>query len=185
MKSQAIALVVLVAFVLMVVSFKLWLEGYPGPFDPEFFTGRQAIALEANQSGASISASDVMVVPSVAPALSAAPIPEEGPRWRRRYVVTLPRNIKMTVEMRTYGAIYRGPADRYNSSQLTQPGGRWVLFDITAPADKILDPVLLPLVEEAARAILAQDAAFMATRRTQFVDETGVIWTSDTKEKTR
>lgn len=114
--------------------------------------------------------------------VSVSPIPEESPRWRRRYSVILPRGLEMRVEMRSYGGLYDG-GERYDHSTLTQPDGKWLLFNLDAPADKILDQGILPFVDAAAREIRRQDAAFMATARHQFVDETGVIWTSATKEK--
>lgn len=62
------------------------------------------------------------------------------------------------------------------SGELTQPNGRWVHFDPERIADKIIDPLLVPLVEKAVRAVFALDKAFMDSRPDRFTDEKDRVW---------
>ena len=65
---------------------------------------------------------------------------------------------------------------RNRSGELTQPNGKWVLFDPDAVAEKILDPMLVPIIKEACAAIRKIDDDFIASRPGEFIDEDGCRW---------
>ena len=96
---------------------------------------------------------------------------EDRPKFKRVYVKVLDSRAKVTVTMRTtmFG-------DRDASGELTQPNGKWVLFDPNAIADKILDPILVPLVQSFVDEVHRADGAFMAAKPSEFVDEGGTTW---------
>ena len=106
--------------------------------------------------------------PSSAVAVKA--VREERPQFSREYTAPLPgfRSMKITART-TYGR-------RDFSGEITQPGGRWVLFDPERVADRILDPQLVPVVMEMCREIFRLDDAFMASKPSEFVDEGGTRW---------
>lgn len=98
-------------------------------------------------------------------------LPNDRPQFKRRYTVPINDDISMKIELRTsYGG------SRYDSSELDQSNGKWVLFDAKAPADKILDREILPAVERFCAEILALDAAFVRGSPNEFVDDAGVKW---------
>jgi hypothetical protein len=93
------------------------------------------------------------------------------PAFKRLYKGQLDARCSITVTARTgYGGT------RYKSGELTQPNGKWVLFDPDAVADKILDPALVPLVQAFCDEAAAQDVAFIRNDPSQFIDERGVRW---------
>lgn len=95
---------------------------------------------------------------------------EDRPSFKREYEVPVDHRVVKITARSSAGL------GRWYSGELTQPGGRWVLFDPERIADKILDPALVPLVEVACRDILSIDRAFMASRPNSFVDEGGSTW---------
>jgi hypothetical protein len=94
----------------------------------------------------------------------------DAPEFKRRYEVMLPRRIRMKVEMHTF------MRDRMDDSELTQADGKWVLFDVRSPADKILDREILPYVQQFAKEIIRMDAEYIRSRPAEFVDENGTRW---------
>jgi hypothetical protein len=95
---------------------------------------------------------------------------EDAPAFKRIYKGHLDARCSITVTMKTsYGS-------RYKSGELTQPNGRWVLFDPDEVADKILDPVLVPLVQSFCDAAEVQDKAFIQSDPREFSDEHGARW---------
>jgi hypothetical protein len=96
---------------------------------------------------------------------------EERPKFRRSYTVSLVERGTLKIDARSthYGT-------RYLRGELTQRNGRWVLFDPHAIADKILDPVLVPIIERHVDEILAIDEAFVRSRPATFTDERGDVW---------
>ena len=81
--------------------------------------------------------------------------PEDAPRFKRLYNVKLNNSASMTITIYT---LWKGRRTR--SGELTQPNGRWVLFDPDAVAEKILDPLLVPLIEQWVKKIYALDDEF-------------------------
>lgn len=97
-------------------------------------------------------------------------IPEDVPAFKREYTARLDHRAVIKIDARTWS---RG---RRYGGELSQPNGRWVLFDPERIADKILDPALVPLVERAVREIVAMDEAYMATNPDRFTDEKRQVW---------
>lgn len=95
---------------------------------------------------------------------------EDRPKFRRIYTTNISRGVLVEITWRN------GYGERYSSGCLTQPGGRWVVFDPTAPADKILDPEILPIVEAVCRAAREMDQNFIAAKPAEYIDEGGVKW---------
>lgn len=95
---------------------------------------------------------------------------EGAPRFERVYKTMLSGGFEVEIKMSTYCG------RRSNTSTITQRNGRWVLFDVEAVADKIIDRELCPLVEAVVARVLALDKAFMAMRPDSFVDEDGATW---------
>jgi hypothetical protein len=73
-------------------------------------------------------------------AITVKDIRADAPKFARSYTVKLDDRATLRVTIKSF-------LGRYSSGELTQPNGRWVFFDPDRIADKILDPVLLPLVE--------------------------------------
>jgi len=96
---------------------------------------------------------------------------EDRPKFKCIYTAALPRGCKLKVALYTsYGG------SRYDMSEITQANGKWVLFDVKAPADKILDRELLPDVEALCREILRLDRELLASDPSEFTDERGQTW---------
>lgn len=98
--------------------------------------------------------------------------PEDRPRFTRIYTKQLDSRARVKVEAKTF----LSRRDRYFSGELTQPNGRWVLFDPKEVAEKILDPTLVPLIEAFVAEAMRLDRAFMANDPGEFVDEDRVKW---------
>ncbi len=97
--------------------------------------------------------------------------PEDRPEFKRTYKKKL--DARCTIKVDIY--VFYG-SHISESGELTQPDGRWVLFDPRKVADKIIDPVLVSLVQKACDEILALDAAFRANLPDEFTDDGGVKW---------
>lgn len=95
---------------------------------------------------------------------------EDRPAFKCVYTAALPRGCKLKIEIKTtrWG--------QYDSSEITQANGKWVLFDANSPADKIIDRELLPDVEAICREVLRLDAAFRASSPDEFTDDQGHTW---------
>lgn len=117
------------------------------------------------------------VVPLVVPrasAITVKDIREENPEFRREYSATLSERASIKVTMRNAWAVVGTRRDA--SGELTQPNGRWVLFDPERVADRIIDRDLVTLVERCVAQIYELDRQFMATERLRFVDKSGAVW---------
>jgi hypothetical protein len=99
-------------------------------------------------------------------------VPEEEPEFKRLYNVKLDERCSMTITARTSSILGR----RDFSGELTQPGGRWVLFDPERVADKILDPTLVPLIEARVKEIIALDKRLQGNGPSEFKDDRGTVW---------
>ncbi len=95
--------------------------------------------------------------------------PEDVPEFKRVYSKQLDARAKVTVTAKSF-------MGRMMSGELTQPNGRWVLFEPRAVADKILDPALVPLIEAFVSEVERLDHAYMANDPGEFVDEKGTKW---------
>jgi hypothetical protein len=98
--------------------------------------------------------------------------PEEPPEFKRLYRVKLDQRASMTVTARTSSILGR----RDYSGELTQPGGRWVWFDPERVADKILDPALVPLIEQWVGEIIRLDKEWLGSGRDVYIDNRGGVW---------
>jgi hypothetical protein len=103
--------------------------------------------------------------------ITVSSIPEDRPKFARVYTKVLSDGRRVEVNAKTSTGL-----GRWFRGELTQPNGRWVLFDPKEIADKILDPALVPLVEEFCSEVSRLDAAFMANNPGEFVDEAGSTW---------
>lgn len=96
---------------------------------------------------------------------------EYVPRFKRVYSARI--NERATIKIEIYSANGLG---RMKSGELTQPNGRWVLFDPDAIANQILDPILVPLVQRYVDAVYTLDKQFLSSDPGYFTDERGVKW---------
>lgn len=100
-------------------------------------------------------------------------IPEDRPDFRREYTATIMRGIRVKVTVRN------GYGETYASGELTQPGGKYILFDPDHIADKIIDPVLLPDVGMVVNDMRQIDKAWRRAKPSFFIDEGGTKWIRD------
>lgn len=103
--------------------------------------------------------------------ISIKEIPSDIPAFKREYTAKIDARCSIKISLRSW---WHG--DRMKSGELNQPDGKWLLFDPDAVADKIIDPILVPLVQAKVDAILAMDKAYMDSEPSEFTDETGVRW---------
>lgn len=119
---------------------------------------------------------------AIVPAFAIAPHPtsqvthvenrrEDRPRFKRVYTCEIAAR-RCTMILEAYTFIGR----RCWGGELRQPNGKYVLFDSDAVADKIIDPVLVPLIIEACSEIMHIDRKFIESRPNEFTDEGGVRW---------
>jgi hypothetical protein len=123
-----------------------------------------------------------VVAPSTLPALTGqrelslpikvTDVREDAPEFRRDYESVIVRGIKVKISVRR--GFFRG--SYYKSGELTQPNGKWVLFDPEDVADKILDPEILGEVERVCSDIIAMDNAWRSEPKRAFVDKNGQQW---------
>jgi hypothetical protein len=102
-------------------------------------------------------------------AITVKDIRADAPKFARSYTVKLDDRATLRVTIKSF-------LGRYSSGELNQPNGRWVFFDPDRIADKILDPVLLPLVERYCKIIRDMDKEFMRGKPNEFTDENGTTW---------
>lgn len=91
------------------------------------------------------------------------------PEFERVYTVKLNNRATMKVTMKTF------LNSLMTSGELTQPNGRWVLFEPERVADKILDPVLVPVIEKYIAEIFTIDKPWRASV-SEFTDKRGNTW---------
>lgn len=95
------------------------------------------------------------------------------PHFERVYTAKLDNRASLQIKARTaYG-------NRYLRGELDQPDGRWVLFDPDAIADKILDPLLVPIVQSYVDSIKQADKAYIDSKPAMYIDEDGTVWRRD------
>src|SRR5271154_5352658 len=109
-------------------------------------------------------------VQETASGINVESIRSEVPEFRRVYNARLDARASVKIEIRTsYG-------HRSANGELTQPNGRWILFDPDRIADKILDPTLVPLVERYVAEIIELDRQFVKSDPGEFIDVQGATW---------
>ncbi len=91
------------------------------------------------------------------------------PQFKRVYSAKLDNRASIKIIAKTF-------LGRSLSGELDQPDGRWVLFDPDAIAEKILDPLLVPVVQRYVNEIKRLDKAFMESKPSAFTDESGTVW---------
>jgi hypothetical protein len=121
----------------------------------------------------------ITIVPVPTGDIKIRDVPEDTPKFKREYTAKLTKNATVTITMRTY---FSFSSKRDSSGELTQPDGRWILFNPDRVADKILDPVLVPLVKQYVKKIYEMDEAFIAGQPSEFTDEHKTIWRRVTGE---
>jgi hypothetical protein len=62
-------------------------------------------------------------------------------------------------------------------TELDQPDGKWVFFDIDRPAEKIIDRDLVPSVIAACKKVRDMDRKFLADGPKEITDAYGHKWT--------
>jgi hypothetical protein len=97
-------------------------------------------------------------------------VPEDAPAFKRLYKVKLDERAALTITIKTF------MGERWATGELTQPNGRWVTFDPDRVADKILDPALVPLIEERVKEVRAIDRRLQGNGPAEFKDEKGQRW---------
>lgn len=94
---------------------------------------------------------------------------EDVPEWGRVYRAKLDNRCQIEVTIWDF-------LGRRSGATLTQPNGNSISFDIDRVADKIIDPILVPLVERAVSEIKSLDKQYIHSDRSQFIDENGDEW---------
>ncbi len=96
---------------------------------------------------------------------------DDPPDFKRVYTARLDARATIKVEIKRsfVGGLYK-------TGELTQPNGRWVLFDPDRIADKILDPALVPLVQDCVDEMYRLDKAYRDPEPSEFTDTRGVTW---------
>lgn len=90
--------------------------------------------------------------------------------FERTYSAQLDNRAKIEIRMKRYiGRLFE-------TGSLTQPNGNWISFDPDRIAEKIIDPLLVPLVQKAVDEIHRIDAAFRNPPPAQFTDSQGRRW---------
>lgn len=109
-------------------------------------------------------------VPTTASGISIENVHGDVPEFKRVYTKRLDSRASIKVEMKMF------LNDLFQTGELTQPNGRWVMFDPDAIADKILDPVLVPLVQQCVDEIHAIDKTWRANENNEYTDKHGDTW---------
>lgn len=95
---------------------------------------------------------------------------ERVAEWRRYYSGRLDNRCKIEIEAYTF------LRSRHFNGTLTQPNGNAISFDPARIADKIIDPLLVPLVTVFCEKMFAADRAYIKGPLDHFLDEKGVRW---------
>lgn len=94
----------------------------------------------------------------------------DPPEFRREYSKRLDGRALIEIEARTW------EFGRRVGGTLIQPNGNRIWFEPERIADKIIDPLLVPLVQQAVDEIMALDRAFIASDPKEFIDSKGRPW---------
>jgi hypothetical protein len=177
MKEKDMGIKALCAAVLFVVLFVVVAIEWRSVM--RLLTGHHAtVDLSRRQPPASLVVGEVLHAKPM-PEVDASPIkitlsPDDVPKFKRSYVVTVGDGFKVEVPM--YDTYYSRLERTNLYATLTSKDGRYILFNVHAVADKILDRELYPLVQAQVDRILAMDAEFVKSRPSEFTDESGQRW---------
>jgi hypothetical protein len=94
----------------------------------------------------------------------------DRPRFVRTYTAPLSAGRSVKIEFDSY------LSRRATYGWLYQRNGNHLMFEIDKVAEQILDPVLVPEVQEAVIVIKAMDKVFINNRPSSYTDEDGVKW---------
>jgi hypothetical protein len=127
--------------------------------------GRQSeAARQAEQNAGQASTASVASVVTIKQAK------ESRPQFERTYTARLDNRTVIEVRLSTsYGT-------RYSYGYLNQPDGKYISFDPEAVAEKIIDPLLVPIVKYFVDGILQMDKEFIQAKPDSFIDESGQTW---------
>lgn len=95
---------------------------------------------------------------------------QDRPEFQRVYTQKLDERATLIITAKWF------IGDVFITGELRQPGGRYVTFQLDEIAEKIIDPMLVPLVQQAVRNILKIDKEWRASRPNSFIDEAGDHW---------
>ena len=122
---------------------------------------------------------DKIGVSSKDPRLSGITVSEanERPEFKRVYETTVTsRGMVFAIKIEARCWWFEQACERGYTANITQPDGKWVLFDPKSPAEKILDRDLVPLVEPVCDRIVAADKAYISAPPAEYTDVSGALW---------
>lgn len=99
----------------------------------------------------------------------------DRPEFKRTYTVQITEQVSIKIKIKNEGGSF-SKGSQYNSGELDQKDGKWVLFDPDNPADKIIDRELLPIVQKYCKQIFALDKQYRESDPATFTDEDGHVW---------
>ena len=111
-------------------------------------------------------------IPVSHPNIKIDDIRDDAPEFGKTYAGKLSNNARVELTARCWFSWER----RSWTGSLTQPNGNSISFDPDRIADKIIDPVLVPLVKAFVDASKQLDAEFMNGPLNSLVDNKGGIW---------
>lgn len=108
------------------------------------------------------------IVPAFA--ITSTIVPEPLPEFQRIYSARIMRGIeiKLTIKQFCGGMLRHG--------ELTQPDGKWLLFEPERIADKIIDPILLPEVTRVVEEMMNADKKWRGSSISEFKNKNGETW---------
>ena len=108
----------------------------------------------------------------------------EGPRFERVYTLSLPGGRVARAMFYTYYTYDSRAARLLSSATLTQEDGRFVTFDTSRIADKILDESLIPFLQEFRERAVEADLSWWEARPSSYTDVRGTRWVREKQDKT-
>lgn len=99
---------------------------------------------------------------------------EQFPLFKRTYSTVIDGRGRLELEYALN--ILNGRRRECSVGYIMQADGRYIFFEPHRIADRIIDPVLVPLLEDACREIAKMDAEYWANKPDSFIDETGQKW---------
>lgn len=111
-------------------------------------------------------------IPVTKPEIKIVDVLENEPSFRKCYSGTLSNNARIELEAQK-GFSWK---PRIWSGILAQPNGNRIYFDPSNIAEKIIDPQLVPLIQNFVQAAFELDQQFMESPRDTFVDKNNHVW---------